>query len=180
VTTLVCYKCGIQIPNDSETCPKCGDKIRTSNKNIEENKAVNKYYNRKGLINEDIKKQAPKDIKANNIIGGIIFGIMLIGIIWLFYSCTHKSDGEAIDYSVNNQSISAWVAATNAVQNELKSPSTANFPSYSNSYVTDNNDGTYSVSSYVDAENSFGAKIRSTWSCTVNSSGNVSNIVINN
>ena len=57
--------------------------------------------------------------------------------------------------------------AQDAVMDRLKSPSSVNFP-IGNYTVTDNGDDSYIVTGEVDAENSFGAKIRSKYSCTVN------------
>ena len=54
----------------------------------------------------------------------------------------------------------------NIVKEKLKSPSTANFPSYSTWNVSKSGN-TYSVSSYVDAENGFGAEIRTYFSVDV-------------
>ena len=48
-----------------------------------------------------------------------------------------------------------------------KAPATADFASYSDSAVVNKGDGTYIVVSYVDAQNSFGAKIRTRYTCTV-------------
>jgi hypothetical protein len=57
------------------------------------------------------------------------------------------------------------------VKDTLKAPSSADFPSYGDDGTsvteTTNNMGydSYTVSGYVDAENSFGAKLRQTWLC---------------
>lgn len=76
-----------------------------------------------------------------------------------------------------------WTDAQDAVKEELKAPSTAKFPWDYESYVTDNGDGTYTVTSYVDAENSFGAKIRSKFRCIVHNedgsgNGTVTDLII--
>lgn len=49
---------------------------------------------------------------------------------------------------------------------ELKSPDSAEFPWYDESFITDNQD-TVTVTAYVDAENSFGAKIRTKFVATM-------------
>lgn len=60
----------------------------------------------------------------------------------------------------------AVTAAQNLVKEQLKSPSTASFPSNASAYdVT--TDGTYFyVSGYVDAQNSFGAELRQNWTAS--------------
>lgn len=56
--------------------------------------------------------------------------------------------------------ISAYACAQNAVKNRLKSPSTAKFCSYTDAKITLSGN-IYTVSGYVDAQNGFGATIRS-------------------
>lgn len=60
----------------------------------------------------------------------------------------------------------AVTAAQNLVKEQLKSPSTASFPSSASAYSVQT-DGTYFyVSGYVDAQNSFGAEIRQEWTAS--------------
>lgn len=58
----------------------------------------------------------------------------------------------------------ACVEAQQYVIQILKSPSTADFPTFFGCSVVDLGDNKYKVTSYVDSQNSFGAKIRSHWS----------------
>lgn len=61
----------------------------------------------------------------------------------------------------------AWVMCQQYVENRLRSPSTASFPwGYSN-YMSYQGDDRYRAVSYVDAENAFGAEIRTYFDCTV-------------
>jgi hypothetical protein len=53
----------------------------------------------------------------------------------------------------------------------LKAPSTADFPWYDEDNVQDEGNGRFVVSSYVDAENAFGAKIRVFFYCEVQYEG---------
>lgn len=60
----------------------------------------------------------------------------------------------------------AVTAAQNLVKEQLKSPSTASFPSSASAYSVQT-DGTYFyVSGYVDAQNSFGAELRQEWTAS--------------
>lgn len=66
----------------------------------------------------------------------------------------------------------AYICAMYEVEDMLKAPSTADFPSGRSHYdarVLKNYDDVYEflISSYVDAENSFGAMIRTEYDCTV-------------
>lgn len=65
-----------------------------------------------------------------------------------------------------------WAMAQLFVEDKLKSPSSADFPVYGDSNVSITNSGDYyKVTGYVDAENSFGAEIRSTFSLVLKKGG---------
>lgn len=66
--------------------------------------------------------------------------------------------------------VGAYRSCERAVETTLKAPSTADFSGYSDSQITVNGD-VYSVRGYVDAENSFGAAIRTSWDCQVRDTG---------
>jgi hypothetical protein len=59
--------------------------------------------------------------------------------------------------------VSAYVEAQAILSRYLKSPSTAVFPSMSNARIERLAGDGFKVSSYVDAQNSFGVPIRSDW-----------------
>jgi hypothetical protein len=67
--------------------------------------------------------------------------------------------GGNVDEQVNEQT--AITACENSVKAQLKAPSTAGF---SDEQATKLSAVRYAVSGFVDAENSFGAKIRNAWS----------------
>jgi len=63
----------------------------------------------------------------------------------------------------------AFYISKQFVEKRLKAPSTADFCSYSDATVTDLGGGRFKVIAYVDAQNSFGAKIRTNYTCVVKS-----------
>ena len=63
----------------------------------------------------------------------------------------------------------AIYCARDQVRLLLKAPSTAKFPRTSDDQVTDMGGGTFEIKSYVDAQNSFGAMIRTRYTCSVKS-----------
>jgi hypothetical protein len=65
----------------------------------------------------------------------------------------------------------AFVKCRSAVRGNLKAPSTADFAPYSRGSVIDLGKWQYRVQSYVDAENSFGAHLRSSFTSTVKCTG---------
>jgi hypothetical protein len=53
------------------------------------------------------------------------------------------------------------------VEQQLRAPSSADFPRVGEHQVTDVGEQRWRVSSYVDAENSFGASLRTAWTCDI-------------
>lgn len=69
----------------------------------------------------------------------------------------------------------AYTYAQNYVKDQLKSPSSAKFPTYEDSFVTMTGD-TVRVSAYVDADNSFGANIRTNFTVKMDEDNNLQDI----
>ena len=92
---------------------------------------------------------------------GIIAVLFLIGLI--VKGCGGDSSGSGGD---GRDEIGASIVCEDFVKDRLKAPSTADFPSYSDYTITGSGDD-YTVEGYVDAENGFGAMIRTDWTCTV-------------
>jgi hypothetical protein len=88
----------------------------------------------------------------------------------LAYGC---SDTGSSTPSGDGGVIGAWVMAQQFVEDHLKAPSTADFGSVFGDYqdprecVTKLEDGGYVCRGWVDAENSFGANIRTRFVCVV-------------
>lgn len=61
----------------------------------------------------------------------------------------------------------AYVACRQFVRDRVATPATAEFPPTSGARITGDGDGPYVVAATVDAENSFGALVRSEFTCTV-------------
>jgi len=94
------------------------------------------------------------------VIGIFVGMFIIIASITAYFSQNLKSDSDS-EYDTRSDKVKAWVIAESQIERSLKAPSTADFQSYNESNVIyQYNKGTYMVSIYVDAENSFGAKIR--------------------
>jgi hypothetical protein len=85
---------------------------------------------------------------------------VLAGFVILFGGCTALMSMNQEEYDPNNEYevISQCEAR---IEEQLKSPATAKFDS------TATGSGTWTVRGTVDAENSFGATVRSNYECTV-------------
>jgi len=107
-----------------------------------------------------IKSTNPKSkLKA------IIFLAFAVGILAMFIlSSVLNKNGNSPDKTVNYNpdKIDAYVMSQVFVEQKLKAPSTAEFPTSRNASITKIND-VFTVSCYVDAQNSFGAQIRTNY-----------------
>lgn len=91
------------------------------------------------------------------------------------YKSVIKSGGESSASAVTDDAElgTCWALAEDVVKSNLKSPSSAKFPfSYNSDGVSITKSGSvYTVKAWVEADNSFGASIRSTFTVTMEKSG---------
>ena len=71
------------------------------------------------------------------------------------------------ELAAQNAAVEAFVMSQRFVKRQLRSPATAKFPSILEADVRDLGDGRFLVSAYVDAENAFGALIRTHYKATL-------------
>lgn len=97
-------------------------------------------------------------MNKSNIIKTI--GLMFLMAFIISIVCRCSDDKPKYD------KFSAIMDSRQFIEKRLKAPSTANFES-DTTYTIKVNDSTFFVTSFVDAENSFGAKLRTKYSCTI-------------
>jgi hypothetical protein len=105
-------------------------------------------------------------MKAIYIIGGILAVGVIAGL-----ASTGSSGSSSDTEEPGDQKDMATVMCEEFVDRQLKAPGTADYGSLSEATVIFEDD-VYTVDNYVDAENSFGAKLRSTFTCKVTYEGN--------
>lgn len=120
-------------------------------------------------LDDDFMKKAQKyneEMRKGRIIKTIFFSIAgLIILIYMmggFDSCSSKSSHS----SSNNINATCYYYSQRLVKEKLKSPKSAEFPSYSDNFAKKNGN-TITISAYVDAENSFGVSIRTNYIATI-------------
>jgi hypothetical protein len=96
----------------------------------------------------------------------IFISSVSILILFSFALACGSSSGATNEQS---KEIEAFVGSQMVVEEQLKSPSTAKFPLFTDDKVnvTKISENKYNVSAYVDSENSFGAMVRTYYTCTV-------------
>jgi hypothetical protein len=89
------------------------------------------------------------------------FGVLLAFVVLAFGSSDSRTPEQRAQASCDD-TIAAFVMSQSFVKDRLKAPATAEFPSMSDSGVSVKyvGDCTHEVRAYVDAQNSFGAKLR--------------------
>lgn len=91
-----------------------------------------------------------------------VFSIGIFALIFLCAECGNKNKHK----STSDIYIDCYLYSQELVKQELKSPKSAEFPTYSKSFITDKGN-TILVSSFVDADNSFGTTNRVYYTATI-------------
>ena len=107
-------------------------------------------------VTPEMRAQSDKDNKNANL-GCLVVFLLLIGGCWAFSSMggdKGTSDGPTSDGAID--------VCHQSVKGQLKAPSTADF---GGEYAYSDDGQTYKVTGWVDSDNSFGAHVRTDWSC---------------
>ena len=141
---------------DSSVCPKCNHNL--------ENQA--KFCSNCGYPLKKKGKNSPSCLGWILIFSGIFLLMFLFG--------NNKQDKGKKPTSPHVSTRLAYNMSKDFVRKNLKSPSTAKFPGLfeSEDHVKYIGSGKYKIISWVDSQNSFGATIRTKYSCTMIDKGN--------
>ena len=123
-----------------------------------------------GLLNPPpVPKLVPK-VKPpiSNFMVVFLLLLMSLMVAGLFLPSTKNKQ--------QNSPTQAWTLCEQFVSDRLKAPSTADFSGYSETTITGSGLGPWKVSGYVDSQNSFGAKLRSRYSCVFTYEGETAHL----
>lgn len=137
---IKCEECGGVIAKTAKVCPHCGAK----------------------------NKRPP----------GLIGALLVILVATLVYQCASQDTGPGFaeklaamtpeqreaEFEAVRRSEAKWDCRA-AVEKSLKAPTTATFQHYKQFSAAKTEEGNYTVTGYVDAQNSFGAMVRTTFVC---------------
>jgi len=100
--------------------------------------------------------------------GLFAFSIVAFFIIWFFMPSCNDEEIDTDNYVKTSYSaIDAYFIAQECVKEKLVSPASADFPHISEITVDEINDSTFYIKGYLDSQNSFGAMLRSKYSCQI-------------
>src|SRR6266853_3484931 len=151
---ITCPECKNKLSDSAAACPQCGYQLTPERI-------------------AEIRKKEEQSQKAAGI--GCLSLIALVVILYVTGSLSSgRSGGNAPKAP---EKITAWVMAQQFIKDRLKSPGTADFGGVFNyqdpeSVVTDLGGGKFRVRAWVDAQNSFGGKIRNQFVCELKFVGN--------
>jgi len=108
----------------------------------------------------------------------VVLVVAFAPFLFLGYCCHscmelgEPTPAEKARYEQYGDKIDAWVAAEDFVKDHLRSPGTADFGwQRADKCVTDLGEGQYCVKGWVDAQNAFGAIVRSDFTLTLKYTG---------
>ena len=143
--------------NEYVSCKKCQCEITEKGA-----KRYNGYcrncYKGKEYISNDIKKR--KNIEIIGYVFGILILMIIITSIFVIYMSNEKMEKIHLNGLTDEEKGYAIAVAKEEVRNNLKSPSSSDFPSSSDEYTITKDGDIYTVNSYVEADNSFGTKLK--------------------
>lgn len=137
-----CPSCRKSISASAEACPRCGHPLKIGWVTAQAGAAETKFRSRQVKI------------------GVILFSLVALAVFVNHIETRPKETPEQRRerYCSNDSIISASFWAQDFVRQHLKAPSTAEFSANSSKYV---GNCEFAATGFVDAQNSFGAKIRS-------------------
>ena len=167
---MKCHHCGSLNPDAVRFCNNCGKTL-------------------------NVPTSQPEMLKISNngwkwIVG--VFALLVVLIVIVTIADSSRSNHTTPTQSVSaptqsvsappapeahwdstNGKIEAFVMSQSFMKKRLKAPSSASFPWYSDSEVSvaHRGGGIFLVKSYVDAQNSFGAKLRTRYLCELKDNG---------
>lgn len=136
-----CRECGHEVSDEADACPSCG-------------------------VSDPAREGSEGGRRS---LRGCMWAFLgLLGLVLVFGALAELENGT--DQGTSGDPIAAFHHCQDAVEEKLRAPSTAEFDDYSPSRVQGADAGggeRYIVRGDVDAENAFGAKVRSRYECEI-------------
>jgi hypothetical protein len=183
-TNIVCSGCGSRLPWADALDEERRQRIAAQHAAAQANQAAQQAQQKANRDKQTQPQQPTVPAQANVTSSRVtllssrwaLWGIVIILFATRRLACfpletdlpndEEPTEGQIAEHE-KNLSSNAYYAAEENIKNQLKAPSTAEFAGYNKSVVTKVGPGdTFKIESYVDAQNSFGAKLRARWTAT--------------
>jgi len=118
---------------------------------------------------ENITNSVGKGSGANAGKGGLLLVVIAGVMLFILYLIGSNSDIDSSSTAIDSEAYLAYNYAEEFVKKELKAPSTAEFPGTFEQpdHITALGNKRYKINSWFDSQNSFGASIRTEFSCII-------------
>ncbi len=177
---MYCSSCGNECNNNDKFCSKCGAKLKTNN---QKETAIKSCPTRGERFETEICPFCSQNNETvNSPKNGCGIGCLIIFVLVMIFSIiasneTSTPSDNSFKEDIRGQESIAQFYCEETVKQNLKNPNGAKFPNILEYNFNNLGNMTYMVYSYVDATNSFGATIRTNFSCKVKVTGENTAIV---
>lgn len=118
----------------------------------------------------------PSEDKKSDGGRGCLLIILIVAVLWGAATCGDGNDGGSSSPGTTQadvgDAVGAWVICQQFLEDRLTAPATADYPAGYSQYTTSLGGSRFRVDAFVDAENGFGALVRTDFVCTVDYQGN--------
>ena len=166
-------------------CPKCSYERKSSDQQpITQCPSCGVVFARYRVTQTQVK-EAPQDRPQSSqtftafgqpiwLVALMCFGVF--SVAWAYGTWSSRSQSSSPSTPIHDAS-AAQFACEGFVRDRLKAPATADFAPFGELRISGKGAGPWTVQGYVDSQNSFSAKLRTRYSCTVQLEGNSASLV---
>lgn len=117
----------------------------------------------------ELPKEPGKSAKkpGNPVVGFGVLAAIVLFVIWAYATDDEDADGG----SSSGDSVTAKVMCEEFLEDRLRAPGTADFSGMGSTTISSTGSSSYRVVGHVDAENGFGANIRTSYTCEITDNG---------
>lgn len=148
-----CPECKREVSDTVGACPHCGYAIGKATPPL--------------APAETLDQQIKREVSEREKRFGTLFALALFAVVGFFVWRGCSATGSGSDGGVQCDEMNARVAAEQFVTDNVKSPSTAEFGAGPEWKITNTEGNRWSVVSWVDAQNAFGAVVRAKFHAVV-------------